>query len=533
MRKDITRVYLLIAFIGIIYAVVSALTYNIKIYTRSGKNPAILLDNQMSMEMEGDTYVYSATLPPADTEGRVIAYDTAHMYLDVQIDGETVYLLTSDIGQGLKTTGYHWNFIRLSAGDAGKEIIFRVTPAYSDCKPKGNFYYGTGDEVEHLIVKGRIFRFLITGAILLISVSLLLYIILVTKKGQRDVSLLHFTVFAIMLSVWSICETQMVEFFTNLNISIVFLDHISLMSMPIAFACFLRNMYQCRDSRLWDYYCFLNYGIIVFRITAQAMGFLDLRETLLLTHLSIFILPVFVFCISIKELVSLKLTKQMRTDMICVFIIMVTAMLELFQYRLKNISVPIGSLGFLFYTIMMGLTGIRKSRRLIEQTREGELYKKLAFSDGLTGINNRTAFMRDIADYNKAIEETLKLTAVFMFDLNDLKKCNDNYGHEYGDKYITMISDDIKSIFGREHCYRIGGDEFCVIKHFKSIPEVEEAAKSFQEQERQRENTDFVVPVSVAVGYAIYDAERDRHLNDTMKRADALMYQDKRKKKGL
>ena len=53
---------------------------------------------------------------------------------------------------------------------------------------------------------------------------------------------------------------------------------------------------------------------------------------------------------------------------------------------------------------------------------------------------------------------------IIVFDLNDLKKCNDKNGHMVGDEYIVASSKIIKKTFmeyGR--VYRIGGDEFCVL----------------------------------------------------------------------
>lgn len=55
-------------------------------------------------------------------------------------------------------------------------------------------------------------------------------------------------------------------------------------------------------------------------------------------------------------------------------------------------------------------------------------------------------------------------TAIVMLDLNNLKKCNDRYGHEAGDTYLKKASEMITNAFSQENTvYRIGGDEFCVI----------------------------------------------------------------------
>jgi diguanylate cyclase (GGDEF)-like protein len=53
---------------------------------------------------------------------------------------------------------------------------------------------------------------------------------------------------------------------------------------------------------------------------------------------------------------------------------------------------------------------------------------------------------------------------IVTFDLNNLKQCNDQYGHRVGDEYIINAAHIIEDNFERYgKCYRIGGDEFCVI----------------------------------------------------------------------
>lgn len=69
---------------------------------------------------------------------------------------------------------------------------------------------------------------------------------------------------------------------------------------------------------------------------------------------------------------------------------------------------------------------------------------------------------------------------VVTFDLNNLKNCNDNYGHRVGDAYIINAARIIENTFERYgKCYRIGGDEFCcIIPKGKSV-DIERVIKSF------------------------------------------------------
>ena len=116
-----------------------------------------------------------------------------------------------------------------------------------------------------------------------------------------------------------------------------------------------------------------------------------------------------------------------------------------------------------------------------------------------------------------------------MFYLNKLKKCNDTLGHEKGDRYIRCSADLIQQVFGDiGKCYRMGGDEFCVL--LKGVPQ-EECAKRVQRlknrvDESNRENPD-EFPIQIACGYKIYDSKLDFDLGDTLRRADKMMYHEK------
>ena len=112
--------------------------------------------------------------------------------------------------------------------------------------------------------------------------------------------------------------------------------------------------------------------------------------------------------------------------------------------------------------------------------------------------------------------------------MNDLKECNDLYGHENGDKYIKMVSEVLIRIVGVDgRCYRIGGDEFCVIMPKTGQNEIDNKLTAILREIQELNKKGFVVPVSVAAGYAVFDSEYDQTLEDTMKRADVLMYQNK------
>ena len=82
--------------------------------------------------------------------------------------------------------------------------------------------------------------------------------------------------------------------------------------------------------------------------------------------------------------------------------------------------------------------------------------------DELTGLLNQKSYL------NKTAVLSQNGTLV-VFDVDDFKQINDNYGHLMGDKCLKEIAACIKNAYSRDgFCYRIGGDEFCVILHERS-----------------------------------------------------------------
>ena len=533
MEKHVTGIYFAILLAGILFAIFAAFSYRNNINTRTGDSEVVTWDDQMEMTQEDDVYYYRRMLPLENTDEKVIVYNTVHMNLEVFIDGDKVYELKAEKDRAVKTTGFCWNTIALTEKDAGREIVFQVTPVYSDSKPKGNFFYGTYREIEQKILIERIFRFVVALIIALAGFVMLFYGFFVVKKGQDAEMIMQFAIFATMLGIWSIGETQILDWIFPGSMAIVCISHLMLMTMPIPFVLFLRHMYHNGESKLWDVCCYINCVVIAVRVILQIMGLYDLRETLLLTHIYLLLFEAVIVVMTIREIVGNELTVQVRINSICVMVILVSTILELAIYRFSNKSTPLGSIGFLFYIIVMGVVNVRRSRELMEQARESALYRKLAFTDELTGLSNRTAFREDLEkrmgqDKTTGTDKILP-TVVFMFDLNDLKKCNDTYGHDYGDQYIRMAADSLKKIFTQEgQCYRIGGDEFCAWAPYSSLDAINEKLSLLEQDVKELNKKGFVVTVSIAVGYAIYEEGEDGGgLYSTMKRADAMMYERK------
>ena len=119
-----------------------------------------------------------------------------------------------------------------------------------------------------------------------------------------------------------------------------------------------------------------------------------------------------------------------------------------------------------------------------------------------------------------------------MFDLNDLKKCNDILGHIEGDRYLTDSAVLIQKIFGRyEKIYRIEGDEFFIITKNTSEDKISSLIQQLMQDEAVYIKQSQTVHIQIASGYTRYDAGLDADLDQAGYRADVLMYENKKQLK--
>lgn len=157
-------------------------------------------------------------------------------------------------------------------------------------------------------------------------------------------------------------------------------------------------------------------------------------------------------------------------------------------------------------------------------------YYNLAHYDQMSELLNRTAFEEKIAELKTNIEKIReeKKLILLMADLNFLKYLNDNLGHSTGDEAIKNVASIMKEAFSdKEKCYRIGGDEFCVISIGNEQSEFESMYQKFVDQVTvKNKNVDY--PFSVASAYYIV---KNESIDDAMQIVDNMMYENKKELK--
>jgi GGDEF domain-containing protein len=117
--------------------------------------------------------------------------------------------------------------------------------------------------------------------------------------------------------------------------------------------------------------------------------------------------------------------------------------------------------------------------------------ERLATEDDLTGLKNRRyiwEFSRQIIEYAK--KENGRVT-LLVFDVDDLKKYNDIYGHHAGDEILKQAAMLMRRCCrGHDVVGRVGGDEFAVIFWDDPQSAFGGRAELSQDQERRSAHAD-------------------------------------------
>lgn len=160
------------------------------------------------------------------------------------------------------------------------------------------------------------------------------------------------------------------------------------------------------------------------------------------------------------------------------------------------------------------------------------LYRELQETvkrDPLLGIYNRRYFFELV---EKKVDNNKDMSyATIMMDLDDFKKVNDEYGHQFGDKVLIETTEIIKAhLDSKDILARYGGEELILfIDGFDDIKNVynkiEAIRKGIENNKIEEGMLSKTITVSFGIGYCPKDG---MDVNEVIKKADTLLYKGKK-----
>lgn len=172
-------------------------------------------------------------------------------------------------------------------------------------------------------------------------------------------------------------------------------------------------------------------------------------------------------------------------------------------------------------------------RELDHTNRRLRDMEDMADTDAMLPIPNRRAFVRELNRMISFAERYGAPSTLMFIDLNDMKKINDTYGHEAGDKALFHVARIVtENIRGTDVVGRLGGDEFGVI-----LAQADEAvgAQKAQELADAIHNNPLEIgteTIHMTMAFGTYTFRSGDQPDEALDKADKAMYEHKKEIKG-
>lgn len=326
--------------------------------------------------------------------------------------------------------------------------------------------------------------------------------------------------------VWVLTDSRLLLLLTQHTEVVELISFLAFFSLPLPLLGFTRGLMPDRNKM----FCVLQdlaWVMLLLYMFNYLSEMVSTTILILMEHTLMTVTIISVLWSGVREVREKKNRKLFRVMSGYVIFSVCSIAAFLFFYQGNSfgysISYVMGILGFVL--MLSDAAGIA----IYEQMQENanvEVYAKMAYLDLMTGLGNRTAFLRD-----KEADAGYKGTwAYIMVDANNLKKVNDSQGHQKGDELLQKIAECIKDAVrevGRG--YRIGGDEFAVSLKNKSREETIACMDRIRKR-LDEENQLSDIEISAAMGYAWTD-QKKKDLDLLLEEADTAMYENKRQMK--
>jgi diguanylate cyclase (GGDEF)-like protein len=150
-------------------------------------------------------------------------------------------------------------------------------------------------------------------------------------------------------------------------------------------------------------------------------------------------------------------------------------------------------------------------------------HRSEAFIDSLTGMLNRHALTRRIAELTAQAQVSPQPISLVLVDVDHFKTINDEHGHQTGDEVLTATVRAMRRrLRAEDQLGRLGGEEFLVLLPDTDAPAANVVADSLRTEIAAAPAP---VPVTASAGVATWEGEPPETL---LRRADEALYAAKR-----
>ena len=557
-------------------------------WTTEDGTPVDLQDLVSVPKDENGQFHLQKRMPDEIWQNSHLMFRCSNVIFEMHIDGEMVDLMEFHpkfpVGNSY---GNDYHDCYIYSEDSGKLLTIDGSMIYPDAGSFAEMYLGETGAYFRQVFDTHVFAFLMSGLIIFIGIALLLFSGLLPKGKERR-SMQGFACTAALVGLWSAIESTIPVFLFGHPQTFRALTYPILIALPYPTIVTINGWLEKPSQKLLNVVFLAVLGETVICTLGFLLFGLDCHNIVYVIHvvlLSSMVIFIVVFVRTTVRAHKGGIHIKNRRAWLGMSMLLFTMVIDICRYYTENDMAADAALytriGFIIFSLLLASEYFNATARQIRESAVNETYRRLAFTDSLTGIRNRTAFL---ADETKLKEEVAKWDAqaknqndklnttnskdqndklhttnpnvtnvtrddlnekgegilVVSLDVNFLKKMNDTYGHAIGDRYIKTCASVITEAFaGVGDVYRVGGDEFSIFmcgteleKKYESAVKALGFAIDAANKETNPEKG-LPAPVSIAYGYAMVEGTDEKALDRAEVLADSRMYQMKAEMKAV
>lgn len=455
---------------------------------------------------------------------------TSEQCVAVFIDDTQIYEygMEKDTRPFMKSPAALWHKVKLEKSYEGKKLSLFFSYPYKKNRGKIFKVYLSNYQNFNKYLMKKYFLGLEFGILCLVFplvVSPLCWVF--RKYKDKIMHILCICIFSVLAAVWYISDNKLIIFVTSYPKVLFMMSILSLMFINLPSLIYAVNI---KDLKLRS---FLLKVIIAFSITYFVLIILEFFSVIdIYVYRSYVHLGIYVSALTYYITLGISLIRDKRKDVKLPFLaylfLIAGSSIDFFIYLTdeEQYSASYASFSALVFITFLFVSAVNSLHKMIEQNKKAILHKDLASKDFMTGTKNKSSFL---SDTDKAIVS--EKVAVIVFDINNLKYINEEFGHEKGDEACIKVAELIKNVFLKYgDCYRTGTDEFSVLIQDCTQLDIYELLQKFIEV-LNYENNNLSYKLGTAMGFAVFNPKIDNKLKDTIDRAKDNMIKNKASQK--
>ena len=483
-------------------------------------------DADLTKLIEGlEPFTVSRTITREEQKNGSLCFYSKNINFEVYLDGEEVYSYSPSAPKIFGNAyGVYPHHFELPMYDDSAVLSIKIFPIYDDsAKFISEIGFINGGVFVRNIVKSNLLRFILCDIITIYGIALILIGLTVDHLKERKKETIAIGTFSIVSASIITAELFILQLVNGNPMIIHFMNYMMVMLISYPGIIYVSAITGDDDSWLVRIIGSLTFINLAVQIVLTALGISDYHRMLKVTHALVILTLFFIIVLIINGIRKKRIDTGMYKYLLIAFAATsITGVYDIVNYSLtKNLKAygKTFQFGLILFVLFIGSFEIHMVVDLTRKGRKADFMEMLAYHDVMTGLLNRQGYVKE---RERLQREKEGISTFVMFDVNNLKQMNDNYGHDLGDELIKTAAKIIDDTFGKiGKTFRMGGDEFFVITEHSCYEKTFTAMCDEFESTIDRYNSNSNLPLTLSIAYGFYeyragidDPEEIEHLAD-------------------